>query len=689
MLQLKNKLGDIRAESDLKMLDAAFVETPEYKGVVETRDFNFIVGRRGSGKSAIKYTAVRYLSDKRGNWIFDIENQGHDVLLIHSILNNLKSEYKHLNYIMRVVTRISIRLELIKQLYEYYKKKKLSLEKEISDIYSSNKDIINLNFYAKCAKILTSAAAHFQEPLSIPHHIANQYQLEHLDSTTEKSLEDVQKNAIFFFDNLDEAWTPQPLETSIIGGLANTASKLKDQQSYVHIYIFSRDNMFRAIATLDTDFTRNIEGAVLRLKWDDSSLFHLVTERIKFAFSINAENNVKVWNRVAKNELSGRPGFKICTNKTLYRPRDILSLLNQSFLIATKDNREEIIQNDVELAAKSISQSRLTDLSNEYKEVFPSLVLLIDSLKNGFSPYSFADVLEIFREVIDSSNNSTLEIRDFGIFNAPEDCFLALYSIGFIGIDIHGKKQITFCHDGATSSSFDSISNTTKVWVHPCYWEALSLTITEDLDIISSVYDDYSAESYKKDMVDLRIKQIGSVITDIGNIPEGKEGASQYEEWILRAVKILFHEDIENPELHANGQSVARRDIIGTINAGKGFWNRINKDYQCRQIVFEAKNYGELTLDDIRQISDYLSGSYGRFGIIIPRRKQEALSTQELNWIRDCWARHSKMIFILPHSLLVQCIGKQRAKNRYDYTERTLSKRLDTFERNYISIKSG
>ena len=109
--------------------------------------------------------------------------------------------------------------------------------------------------------------------------------------------------------------------------------------------------------------------------------------------------------------------------------------------------------------------------------------------------------------------------------------------------------------------------------------------------------------------------------------------------------KGAVHEDIENPELHPNGQAVARRDIVGTINAGKGFWNRVNKDYLCRQIVFEAKNYGELTLDDIRQISDYLSGSYGKFGIIVPRRKQEALSTQEINWIRDCWNRHQKMRF--------------------------------------------
>ena len=689
MLKLQNKLGDIRAESDREMLDVAFIETPEYKGIVETRDFNFIVGRRGTGKSALKYSAVKYLSANREFWIFDIQNPAHGMLAMQSLLQDLNAEYRHLNYIMTIVSEVAINLEIIKELSSYYKKKHIALEKELSGIYAKYNDIITLNFYTRCARILNSASSSFEKPIMIPEKIAQLYNIELIKKVVEASLTDINRFVILFFDNLDEGWTPKPLETSIIGGLARATSMFKDRQSRIHNYIFSRDNMFRAIASLDNDFTRNIEGAVVRLKWDDSSLFNLVAERIKYSFKIDAENNTKIWNRVAKNDLSNRDGFKLCTNKTLHRPRDILSLLNQAFILAIKDSRNEIIYNDVELAAKEISLSRLHDLSSEYKDVFPSLDILIESLKNATFPCSYSNILEIFQETIEHSNFSPTVVRDFGIFSSAEDCFLALYSIGFIGIDMKNNGQIMFCHDGTSASLVDSMPSTAKVWPHPCYWEALSLDITESIDVISSIYDDYSAGSSKQEMADLRMKQIGAVITDIGRIIEGKAGASEYEEWVLRCVKILFHNDIGNPQLHPNGASVTKRDVVGTINATKGFWARVNNDYKCRQIIFEAKNYGELELTDIRQLADYLSDNYGNFGIIVPRRKQEALTNVEIAWVKDMWHRHSKMIFIIPDSFLIQCISKQRSKHRYDYTEKQLSKKLDTFERSYIAIRHG
>lgn len=687
MLQLQNMLGNVRAESDLKMLNVAFVETPEYKGIVETRDFNFVVGRRGTGKSALKYSAINYLQKNKTNWIFDIENNGHSMLSMQSILEDLHAEYIYLNHIMTVVSKVGINLEILKRLEDFYKKKKLSFATEISTLYSKHKHLIQLGYYARCVKILQIITRETDKPRTIPSKIAEYFQLDFLENVIQESLDDIEKQAILFFDNLDEGWVPKPLETSIIGGLAHTASNFKDRQRSIHIYIFARDNMFRAVAALDTDFTRNIEGAVVRLKWDDSSLFHLVVERIKQAFSMKEQNNTRIWNRVAKNELSNRSGFLHCTNKTLYRPRDILSLLNQAFIVAMKDNREAIILNDVEVSAKEISASRLKDLANEYDSVFPSLNILIEALHGCMLPYEYSYILELFSKIINENGFNLTATCDFGIFNTPEDCFFALYSIGFLGVDHNSNGQIVFCHDGASIASGEKISNSTKIWIHPCYWDALSISSEESINIISKIYDDYSDISHKQELIDLRIKQIGSVITDIGNIPEGKEGASLYEDWVLRAIKILFHNSIKNPQLHPNGNAISRRDIVGTIDSQKGFWARVNRDYNCRQVLFEAKNYSELTNDDVRQVVSYLSGNYGDFGIIVPRRRQEAPTKTEVGWIREVWYSSKKMIFIIPHSLLIQCISKQRSKNRYDYTEDALSKKLDTFERSYIAIR--
>jgi ABC-type nitrate/sulfonate/bicarbonate transport system ATPase subunit len=47
-----NILGNPRAEAD-RLLTKAFVETSDLRALVETDDFHIIVGRRGTGKSAL------------------------------------------------------------------------------------------------------------------------------------------------------------------------------------------------------------------------------------------------------------------------------------------------------------------------------------------------------------------------------------------------------------------------------------------------------------------------------------------------------------------------------------------------------------------------------------------------------------------------------------------------------------
>ena len=47
-----NLLGDQKAEDD-KALLANFIETPEYRSIIESKDSCVVVGRRGTGKSAI------------------------------------------------------------------------------------------------------------------------------------------------------------------------------------------------------------------------------------------------------------------------------------------------------------------------------------------------------------------------------------------------------------------------------------------------------------------------------------------------------------------------------------------------------------------------------------------------------------------------------------------------------------
>ena len=58
-----NLLGDLRAEFDRSMLTAAFLETADYKTLIDTTDRPVVIGRRGTGKSALADRLQEILRD--------------------------------------------------------------------------------------------------------------------------------------------------------------------------------------------------------------------------------------------------------------------------------------------------------------------------------------------------------------------------------------------------------------------------------------------------------------------------------------------------------------------------------------------------------------------------------------------------------------------------------------------------
>ena len=60
-----NIQGNPRAQSDGEMLDRAYISTADFRVLAETTDFSFVVGRRGTGKSALFLMLQRYFRGQR------------------------------------------------------------------------------------------------------------------------------------------------------------------------------------------------------------------------------------------------------------------------------------------------------------------------------------------------------------------------------------------------------------------------------------------------------------------------------------------------------------------------------------------------------------------------------------------------------------------------------------------------
>ena len=75
-----NPLGDIRAEHDHIMLDQAFYETPEYRSLIEEHTRRVVVGRRGTGKSALFYQLQKHWNATPKTLVVELSPSETDVI---------------------------------------------------------------------------------------------------------------------------------------------------------------------------------------------------------------------------------------------------------------------------------------------------------------------------------------------------------------------------------------------------------------------------------------------------------------------------------------------------------------------------------------------------------------------------------------------------------------------------------
>ena len=683
-----NILGDIRAENDLAMLNKAFLETADYKTLVESPDRCVIVGRRGTGKSALVHKLNQYWHNQSKTFVVTVAPEEDQIIGLRGLLSVFGDNFVHIKAGAKIAWRYALYMEIISNLNEHYKYKKF-VDNAALGAHLKGWSGKHKNVSTKLKNLLRTILKKDISPEENISDLSENLGIDCVENELSNIFDNSKLNFILLIDRLDEGYTPDNMGVALVAGFVQSVIDLNSKFiDDVRGMIFLRDNMYRSIAINDPDFTRNIEGQVLRLHWDDYGLFNLVCNRLRVAYDVNQENNTKLWNSFSARDLRGRDGFRIALRLTLYRPRDILVLLNTAFLHASSECRKEIILEDIDGSAKSISENRLHDLHKEYESIFPALQLITSTFSSGTSEVSVNNAQELIDVILSKDNHEIKVQRDLVIFKNSIQVLHRLYGIGFIGIFDEKSGSFVFCHDGRDPAK--EILLDSKLLIHPCYWLALNLTEkTLDVTKAEDIYDEYDIEisSITKEQRDARI---GQIIEEIKTIKHGHADCYNFEEWCFQAIKLIFAGTLSNIEIHPNINGREQRDIVATNMTTVPVWKRIFEDYGTRQVVFEVKNYVELNASEYRQINTYLCNDYGSLGFIITRAKDNNLRRgKELDWTQELYFNHNKKFVIkLSEKYLVKHLSKMRSPQKHDSANVELNKLIDTYLRKYLIIKA-
>ncbi|EPW7263945.1 P-loop ATPase, Sll1717 family, partial [Citrobacter freundii] len=611
------------------------------------------------------------------------------IIGLRDVVSLFGENYLHIKAGSKLAWRYAIYMELLSEIASHYRMKNdldyKSVEKHLLS-WGAKRQNISGKIRKKLISILDTGKD--VKPATRISDLSDNFELDLLEEVLFEAISKSNHQFVIFADRLDEGYTPDDLGVAIVDGFIQSVIDIKQNlQEKVIAFAFVRDNIHRAISKMDPDFTRNIEGQVLRLHWDEYNLFNLVCNRMRVAFNSTIENNTRVWNAYTANELQSNTGFKEALKLTLYRPRDILVLLNDAFLRAATHDRTKIIIDDIKATANTISQNRLNDLLKEYENVFPALDIFTSLFGNKRPDFTIAEASEIISQAFDIKEvNDKMKLQDILLFEGPVQVIQRLYSVGFFGLYNQQSSSYVFCHDGKEPEK--EFTPGSKLLLHPCYWLALSVHESDITpETADDIHDEYDIE-VSSVSEEQRKQRIGALLQELNNIPEGKEGAVDFEAWALKAIKILFATNLTNIELHSNKNGLQQRDIIATNLADTPVWKRILTDYQSRQVVFEIKNYKTLGADEYRQVNSYLFKDYGRLAFIINRDYSENLEKhKELIWVKELYDNHNKLVIKLPSKFLERHLSKMRSPQKHDEVNKQLSKLLDLYIRSYLNNK--
>lgn len=680
-----NSLGDVRAEND-NLLESSFLETSDYKALLESNDRAIVVGRRGTGKSALVHMLSKHWHDKPKTIVYKISPEEEQIIGLRDIFDLFGDKYLHIKSGTKLAWRYAIYMEIITVMITHYKVKShldvRSIKHHLTDWGPLKQGIAS-----KIRKKLKSIIKIESTPATRIAELSEYFEFDLLEEVIREAIVSSGTQFVIFADRLDEGYTPDDLGVAIVDGFIQSVIDVKSKfDERVIAFAFIRDNIYRAIASLDPDFTRNIEGQTIRLHWDEYNLFNLVCNRLRSAYGSTIENNTRVWNYYTAREMQGKDGFKIALKLTLYRPRDIIVLLNNAFLRANGQNRQQIIPDDIEVTAKNISTNRLNDLLKEYENVFPALDDFIKEFSGKPTQFKLSNAKEMITNVMAKPELERKKLQDIAFIDSPTQVLLRLYSVGFIGVYNDKSSSFVFCHDGREPDR--DIDDTSRILVHPCYWLALGNTDIQITDEqADDIHDEYDIE-ISSISEEQRKQKIGSLLSDLQSIQTGTKGAHDFEDWAFKALKILFAGTLHNIELHPNKGGLQQRDVVATNLSSVPFWTRIFQDYSTRQVIFEIKNFENLESDNYRQLHTYLSNEYGRLAFIICRGHDNNLSKdKELYWAKELYDRQKVIVIKITSKFLEKHLSKCRNPQKHDAINGELNKLLDTYLRQYFINK--
>lgn len=375
-------LGDVAAENEISALNSYFVKTPQFQ---QTRQGHarLVVGRKGSGKSALFYGVRNQLFPQKNIITVDLKPEGHQFTkLREKVLHDLSEGMK-----LHALTAFWYYLLLLE-----ITNKVIENERKIAFLNEDN--IKRFEEIESIYKEHTESEGDFSERLM---HLVNRI-IEKFPTSTSVEIKDADITRIIYnkeinrllkilndhlltfdeiwilFDNIDKGFPTHGVgkeDIFILRCLLEASRKIQNTFQKNNIDCTSTIFVRRDVYDLLVDETpdRGKEQFV-NLDWSDIELLkELLLKRFRYQAPELSGNFEDVWANLFEVHVAGENSFQYIINRTFLRPRDLLNFVRKCIQIAVSRDHNRVSPEDIVSAENQFSEDMLNELRYEIRDI--------------------------------------------------------------------------------------------------------------------------------------------------------------------------------------------------------------------------------------------------------------------------------------------------------------------------------
>jgi len=465
--------GDVAAENEINALRSYFVPTAQYNEV-RRGHARLVVGRKGSGKTAIFYGVRNAYWTSQSHIVLDLKPEGHQFTkLRETVLRPLSQGMRE--HVVTAFWEYLLLMELAHKILEGDQQfaqrmpERLRLYDRIRDLYGADANTEQGDFSERLLTLVNRIIVRYGDTGAITSsgEITQYIYLTDIKELLVNLSQYLRhKEGVWLlFDNLDKGWPVNgalPEDILILRSLLEATRKLQRQ--------LERDDVeFRAVVFIRNDIYEHLllatpdkgKDTAVPLDWADPEAFQDVVHRRMMKSTGHEEPFEQLWPTFFDTHVLGEESFSYILERTLMRPRDLLRFLRECVNVAVNRGHGRISESDILQAEKTYSDDKLQEIAFELQDVSPEYPEVLFKFTNCESALSGQTVKErlIAGGVKEEHLNRVLEL------------LLWFGFMGLVGKD--GEEVYAYQFQHGVRRMLHSISEPVRYIIHPAFRAAL------------------------------------------------------------------------------------------------------------------------------------------------------------------------------------------------------------------------